>query len=251
MCEPSAYCATASNANRVDNVARPLYIDRMAQTKEGAIKVAAARCGITVAEYNLRVATNEKWCTRCKRWHLRSEFGNDSSRFDGLASTCARSRDAHRAATYIPKIRISKRGARYAVARAGDKKQARARVNHLVHIGLLPNPNTLPCARCGHLGTDRRHEYDHLYGYDAEHQEDVQSLCTVCHSAVSVERGEIKPPKPPKPRRGADHPGAKLTTQQVVDIKARAAAGETHVSLAEAFGCHKNHIGRIVRGERW
>jgi hypothetical protein len=67
------------------------------------------------------------------------------------------------------------------VARDGDREQARGRVNHLVRVGLLPDPNDVPCTDCGHTGTDRRHEYDHHHGYAPAHHEDVQAVCSGCH----------------------------------------------------------------------
>ncbi len=71
------------------------------------------------------------------------------------------------------------------VPRDGDFKQARGRVNHLVNVGLLPDPNDVPCADCGHVFAvgERRHEYDHHHGYDAQHHECVESVCTTCHHA--------------------------------------------------------------------
>lgn len=69
-----------------------------------------------------------------------------------------------------------------AAARDGDKVQARYHVNLEVRSGRLANPNDLPCHDCGHLGADRRHEYDHHLGYAAEHHLDVQAVCTTCHA---------------------------------------------------------------------
>ena len=68
-------------------------------------------------------------------------------------------------------------------AREGDYRQARRRVNYLVDLGLLPRPNNLPCADCGHVWKpgQLRHEYDHHLGYDAQHHEDVEAVCTPCH----------------------------------------------------------------------
>lgn len=37
---------------------------------------------------------------------------------------------------------------------------------------------------------ERRHEYDHFRGYDADHQLDVESACTSCHGARRKARGE-------------------------------------------------------------
>ena len=73
------------------------------------------------------------------------------------------------------------RGRSFVAARSGDKRQARRRVNYLFDADLLPNPNSLRCTDCGHLGSDKRHEYDHHLGYASEHHEDVQPVCSSCH----------------------------------------------------------------------
>lgn len=67
--------------------------------------------------------------------------------------------------------------------RDGDKIQARQRINVEVRTGYRPDPNSLPCVDCGHVGSDRRHEYDHHLGYSAEHHYDVEPVCTLCHAA--------------------------------------------------------------------
>lgn len=68
--------------------------------------------------------------------------------------------------------------------RNGDKKQARQRINVEVRGGRRPHPNTLPCAKCGHVWKDgeRRHEYHHRSGYGPDAHYDVESLCVRCHS---------------------------------------------------------------------
>jgi 5-methylcytosine-specific restriction endonuclease McrA len=77
-------------------------------------------------------------------------------------------------------------------ARGGDRKQARRRINYLVEKGRIPRPDDLACVDCGHKGEDRRHEYDHARGYSAEHQLDVEAVCSKCHHARSDARGEAK-----------------------------------------------------------
>lgn len=68
--------------------------------------------------------------------------------------------------------------------RAGDKKQARQRINVEVRQGRRPHPNAVPCVDCGHVWTkgERRHEYDHHRGYAPEYHYDVESVCTACHA---------------------------------------------------------------------
>jgi hypothetical protein len=53
-----------------------------------------------------------------------------------------------------------------------------------------------------------------------------------------------------RPRRGTTNPGAKLTEDQVREIRRRHAAGGTsYPKLAEEFGLHPQNVGRVVRGE--
>lgn len=157
----------------------------MAQTSAGALLVRATKLGMTVSAYCARVATGEKWCTGCKAWHLRTTFGPDPSRPDGLANTCRTGRKAYYHTGYHPHpITRKPAGAhRFKPPRDGDKRQARARINHLIQLGKIPAPNDLPCADCGHVWTpgERRHEYDHHLGYAAKDHEHVEPLCTTCH----------------------------------------------------------------------
>jgi hypothetical protein len=75
------------------------------------------------------------------------------------------------------------KGRVFVIPRDGDKKQARRRVNYLITAGILPKPNTLPCADCGHIWEpgERRHEYDHYQGYNPENHEMVEAVCSICH----------------------------------------------------------------------
>jgi hypothetical protein len=156
----------------------------------GSLAAAANRVGLTVTEYQDRVNAGLRWCFRDQAWESAESFGKDSSRTDGLARSCRRSTNAASRRNYLPKGR-PKPGRRFAPARDGDKVQARRRIDHLINIGLLPDPNELPCSDCGHRTGpgERRHEYDHHLGYDAEHHEDVEAVCTTCHYARERERG--------------------------------------------------------------
>lgn len=164
----------------------------MAQTKEGAEKICAAKIGISAEAYRARVLGGEKWCYRGSHWLPIGEFGSDASRHDGLTSICLPCRHDFNKKRYVPIPRISKLGCRFSPVKDGDRKQARARVNFLVRTGRMLNPNLVPCFDCGHTGEDRRHEYDHFQGYAAEHQECVQAVCYACHGKRSRIRGELK-----------------------------------------------------------
>lgn len=67
-------------------------VERVMGSALGVRKVHAARMGITLDEYDARVAAGKKRCTRCKAWHPRSAFGADRSRSDGLDASCRTSR---------------------------------------------------------------------------------------------------------------------------------------------------------------
>ncbi len=168
----------------------------MAQTPEGAIKVAAQHIGISPEEYKRLVAAGQKWCMVCRRWQPVGEFGKDRSRVDGLASGCKEGRNAWVRGRYVPRPPPAP-GRVYVDPRDGDKLQARGRVNHLVNVGVIPDPNDLACVDCGHVWTkgERRHEYDHYFGYAAAHHEDVQPVCSTCHGRRTSERGEAKGPR--------------------------------------------------------
>ena len=163
----------------------------MAGSAAGAAKRIAARAGLTPEQYAARVADGEKYCWRCKALHPRAEFSIDVSRTDGLNPSCRDSRAKSQRDGYVPRPRVSKLGKFFAPTRSGDKKQARARVNHHVAVGLLPDPNSVPCTDCGHVHHvgERRHEYDHHLGYSAEHQLHVEAVCTTCHRKREAARG--------------------------------------------------------------
>lgn len=58
----------------------------------GALKATATRAGLPFDEYLAHLDAGEKWCTRCKTWQLRADFGADRSRGDGLSSVCRESK---------------------------------------------------------------------------------------------------------------------------------------------------------------
>lgn len=51
--------------------------------------------------------------------------------------------------------------------------------------------------------------------------------------------------------RGEDHPGSKLATEQVREIRKKYAEGSTQASLARDFGVSKGLIWQIVKGNYW
>lgn len=153
----------------------------MAQTRAGAALAAAHMLGIPPGEYAAQKEAGNKWCFACQAWHPTGDFGKDRSRLDGLKARCNESAKRVYRETYVPTPRPAA-GRRFVPARDGDKVQARRRIDHLINIGHLPDPDSVPCMDCGHdSGPPPRHEYDHHLGYAAEHHEDVEPVCAPCH----------------------------------------------------------------------
>jgi hypothetical protein len=83
----------------------------MAQTKEGAIKIAAKKVGISVEEYLAHKSNSEKWCYKCDEWKTFDEFGHDSTRSDNrkaLCKKCSLINERRRAAKKPKKVRTKK-----------------------------------------------------------------------------------------------------------------------------------------------
>jgi len=164
----------------------------MSGTRQGALKGAARRIGISQLEYQSKIDAGQKRCSGCDTWRPISEFGKDSSRGDGLSTVCYSCRKKRYDETYVPvpADRRKKSGPQRIPRRPGDKLQARSRINHDVKLGIIPHPNDLACVDCGHIGDDRRHEYDHRLGYEPEHHYEVDAVCSACHHRRADARHE-------------------------------------------------------------
>lgn len=51
--------------------------------------------------------------------------------------------------------------------------------------------------------------------------------------------------------RGTKHGRVKLTSVAVIDIRARAASGESHAAIGKVHGVSHATVGKIARRERW
>jgi len=123
------------------------------------------------------------WCTACKSLQPLELFCADRSRWNQLSSKCSVCRSGiERRGRMESCDVVHERGRCFIEPRDNDPKQARGRVNHLVNVGILPDPEIIPCSDCNHVGSDKRHEYDHYLGYAKENHEKVQVVCTTCHA---------------------------------------------------------------------
>jgi len=160
----------------------------------GVEKVAAKRLGLSLEDYRANIAAGLKHCGKCRQWLARSAFNADATRGDGLDKHCQSCRSTGNPKGWHDKPNINpetgRPGPTPQAPRDGDKFQARQAVTRLVRLGLVPKAAALACADCGHIGADRKHEYDHHLGYAAEHHEHVEPVCVDCHSRRTHNRGE-------------------------------------------------------------
>lgn len=104
----------------------------MAQTREGALKTAAKMAGMSVDDFEARLAT-EKRCTKCKEWRTRDSFGRDRSRSDGLNAKC---RSCCRVA-----VRMDIRGRPSAFKGKTHTDETRAKIRATRKANPRPGPN--------------------------------------------------------------------------------------------------------------
>ncbi|HEA68234.1 MAG TPA: hypothetical protein ENI07_15650 [Desulfobacterales bacterium] len=176
----------------------------MAQTKEGAIKCAANKIGVSVKEYSQRVKNGERWCWKCRAWKLKEVFPSNSGPANAISGKCL---ECNRV-----KVKISRKGIpsplrgitmseeakeKMSTAHKGEsnhrwkggisyrkkprdplKTKAKRAVNHAVEAGRLANPKTLPCFDCGNPA----YEYHHHRGYEKANWLEIQALCQKCHT---------------------------------------------------------------------
>jgi hypothetical protein len=117
-------------------------------------------------------------------------------------------------------------------------KSGAHRVSWVIHFGEIPEGLCV----CHHCDNKRCVRPDHLYlGTIGDNNRDAweRGLCEPIRHRVFDQTGE----------KG---PGAKLTWEQVNEMRARYAAGGTSYSrLARQYGVSAGHIGGIIRRKFW
>ena len=167
----------------------------MAGTAAGRLKQKAIKAGLSVEEYLRRTDAGLKRCSACHQWKMaKDDFARNPAMRDGRANACKECSNHWHRRHYTPAPPRSK-GKFRSAPRDGDSGQAKHRVNYRVDIGLLPPADSLPCSRCGHIGSDKKHNYHHDQGYQANHHLSVIVLCVGCHRSThgATRRGECSP----------------------------------------------------------
>lgn len=132
----------------------------------GVQRGAARRAGVTFTEYLRLRKQNLKYCWKCEDWHTLAEFGKDSSRADGLSSTCLETRRVKSKALFY--------GGPPTAAHAWRAADA---VRAAIIRGDLPPVRERLCVDC----CARARHYHHENGYEKEALLDVVPLCFSCH----------------------------------------------------------------------
>lgn len=80
-------------------------------------------------------------------------------------------------------------------------------------------------------------------------------ICRECDNARSrTWQAELRAKKPPKVRqnlRGESHKMAKLTWDQVREMRCRHSVGDSAALLADEYKVSETHVGRILSGKAW
>lgn len=123
-----------------------------------------------------------------------------------------------------------------------EKKRAERphRLSYLMATGQDPT-GLLVCHKCDNPLCVRP---DHLFlGTNSDNMADM--------SAKKRTRYHLYPETVLICQPGEKNPRSKLTESEVVSIIRRHRAGESTSLLAKEFGINRNHVLKLVRGERW
>lgn len=129
----------------------------------------------------------------------------------------------------------------YVCARLSDTvngRRERASIHRLVATAFHPNPNNLP--QVNHLNAIRDDNR-------AVNLEWTDARGNILHAWKIGNMSQAKL----YTARGEESVKAKLTEQQVYEIKDRLAAGETTRSIAKRYSIGKTSVSRILHGKSW
>lgn len=114
------------------------------------------------------------------------------------------------------------------VALSKDGKAKAFRIHRLVAAAFVDNPHGLP-------------EVNHI---DEDKTNNCADNLEWCDHSYNNSYGSKSP-------RGEKNPMAKLTFEDVLEIRYRRASGEMLKSIAADFGISENHVCNLAQGKRW
>lgn len=243
----------------------PLKRKGFVRKSGGRVVKACVVCGSEFLVYRYRALSARVCSRKCNGLHLRN-------RVPRVCENCGKQFE-----TVPSQLRARKTNAKYCSRRCSfdkmitdtaskpikDKYGRTGRMADKKWQAAVREKDNYTCQRCG-----KYEQYIHTHhvaprSRRPDLRNDISNgkcLCNSCHSwvhehpAEAVALGLLSGATyelARKKLRGAAHPGAKLTERDVVNIRARLAAGERCVVLASEFGVDRNHIHGINIRRTW
>lgn len=189
-----------------------------------------------------------KYQARCKSCHNAQQAqlrANNPEKFkmkDRLYHESHREEARERTREWVSRNRDKRRqfSKRYTDIHA-ERRIAHGAVNDAVRRGKFPPAWAMVCEHCQEAQAAHWH---HHKGYSKEFALDVVAVCVECH--VSAHKKEIATPD-----AGFRNLQARLTKEQVIQIRWRATQGETLVDIARSYGVARTTINSIVHNRTW
>lgn len=127
---------------------------------------------------------------------------------------------------------ITSRGYVQTMFKVGQKNFPQL-VHRLVATAFIENPESLP-------------QVNHMDGNKLNNHASNLEWCTSKENCAHARRERLY-----EPARGQNAGGAKLTNEQVLEIRKRLSSGETHESISLDYPVNRTVITRIASGARW
>jgi len=136
----------------------------------------------------------------------------------------------------------------YGVVNAMNRTFSAHRVSYELSIGPIPEGASV-CHKCDNPACINP---DHLWlGSHAENMADMKAKGRGAKPPVHYGQDHWRHRQPEKVKRGAENPIAKLTDEQVIEIRRAYIAGEKREDIGPRFGLSPVSVSDITSGKSW